>query len=181
MAEGTCELCGRFSNLSQRYVEGVPLQICSNCRPFSSAGSRSPAQLKAIHASVNKSTLNKKINQFKKAESKRKSRFDLESGQQVVDNYSDIFRKLIQKNKMTNIEFAKKFAQKESYISQIVLGKIRPSLALCKKIEALYKVDLIENFDSSKESSFSHTTSKGESFDEGMTIGDLIKIKVRKK
>ncbi|MFA6089777.1 MAG: multiprotein-bridging factor 1 family protein [Candidatus Woesearchaeota archaeon] len=180
MAEGHCEVCGGYSSSISVYViEGTPMSVCPDCGTFGRK-EKSNAQLRAIYAKINSKEFKTRIKVFNQEYAKRKEgRFSTESGERVVDDYSLIIREIVNHEKLTNEEFAKKINEKESYISQILSGHIRPSIEFAKRLEKLYKVKLVEAFD---ESSFgtSAMVRRGESSSDNLTIGDMIKQSLEK-
>ena len=185
MGTGHCSICGNYSdNIGSYAVEGVQMEVCPNCSVFGkrAKNEKSPAQYRAMYAKLNSPDYKRKIKEFIKADkNKYADKFSLESGEKVVDDCAGIIRKIVHKNLWTNEEFAKKLNERESYVSQIISGHMRPSLELSKKIEKMFDVRLVESFDLStagNPASVSHTTSK--SFDR-MTFADVIKQAMEKK
>jgi ribosome-binding protein aMBF1 (putative translation factor) len=87
----------------------------------------------------------------------------------------------VQKNLWTNEEFAKKLNEKESYISQILSGHMKPTLEVAKKIERMFDARLVESFDlSTTGNPASVTRGNSKSFDR-MTFADVIKQAMEKK
>jgi len=181
MSVGYCSICGNYSEHIGIYsVEGISMEVCPDCSAFGKKD-RSAAQNRAIHARLNSPEYKARIKEFIKAEKARyANKFSLESGERVIDDYVEIIRKIVQKNQWTNEEFAKKLNEKESYISQILSGHMRPSLEVAKKIERLFKVNLVETFDLSSSGNPAITHGSSNSFDK-ITFADLIKQAMEKK
>lgn len=157
------------------------MEVCPDCRMFGSAF-KSPAQLRAIHAKLNSSEYKNRVKEFISEEKKRyANKFSLESGERVIDECSEIIRKIVQKNQWTNEEFAKKLNEKESYVSQIVSGRMRPSIEVAKKIERMFNVKLVETFDLSTAGSPAATTRGNSTNFDRMTMADLFKEAMQKK
>ena len=141
--EGHCELCGAYTNSLASYViESSRMQVCRNCAAFGKR-ERSPSQVRAIHAKLNSPAFKQRIKTYQRDIKKQKQdRLDLESGERVIDEYASVLRDLLRREQLTPELLAKKIGEKESYLSAIISGHMRPSIEAAKKIEQQYKISL---------------------------------------
>jgi len=147
-----CDLCGKVDDtLNRALVEGVELNVCSNCSAFGKV--LSPIK-KVVKQSLRKEKLKDK-----------EEKFEL-----LVEDYADILKKKRELLRLTQKEFAKKINEKESIIHKIETGAFEPSLELARKLEKMLEVKLIE------EHFEIHGISKKVK-EGGFTFGDFIKIK----
>lgn len=173
--EGHCELCGAYGHLSSYVIENSPMQVCRDCGRFGKR-ERSPTQLRAIHAKLNSSAFKAKVKTFQQDIKRQKQdRFDLESGERVIDDWVPVLRGLLGRHELSPEVLAKKINEKASYISSVVSGQLRPSIATAKKIERQYKVTLVEAFDNRSAGTVARVVHKGDAASSGLTFGDLIR------
>jgi len=116
-----CEMCGIEARTVVALIEGVELNVCSNCAQF---------------GKVIKKPVIKKPKKIKKAE------------QEIVlvirENYDKIIRQKREKLGLKQKEFAKFLAERESLIQQIETGAYTPSLDLARKMEKQLGITLVE-------------------------------------
>ena len=148
-----CDMCGKESKLFKTDVEGSALNLCSECAKFGKVISVVRGEKKEPK---------KKIEIIEPKES--------ETILVVVSDYGDIIKKKREELGVNQEEFAKKLSEKASLIHKLEINQFEPSIKLCRKIEKLLHVKLIEQ---QELESIGLEKSKGEH----LTIGDLIKIK----
>ncbi len=147
-----CDLCGKVEeSLSRALIEGVELNVCSNCTKFGKvlAPAKRPAP-KTPEARIQKQVEEKE-----------------EKIELLVEGYADIIKKRRESIGLAQKDFAKKVNEKESLIHHIETGTFVPSLYIAKKLEKALGVRLIEEYEEKPE-----TGRKNKS--EGMTLGDFI-------
>lgn len=150
---GNCEICGRrFENLERAIVEGVIIDVCSNCSKFG----------KVI-------TIKKPLIEPGKIIKTK----DKEIEENIVENYPELIKKARERKGLKQEELALHIAEKESIIHKIETGSLKPSFTLAKKLEQFLGIRLIELQEEKKEVSLNLK-------DNDLTIGDLLKIKNRK-
>jgi putative transcription factor len=139
-----CELCGKEENLVSTYIEGIKFNVCSNC---------------SKHGRVVSSG---QVSSQQKTIVKRQELFE-----DVVEDYSDLIRNARESKGMTILQVANGLNEKESLISKIEQGHIKPDIKLAKKIENFFGIKLVAtekvNAGLTKEPT------------RNLTIGDLIK------
>lgn len=143
-----CEMCGRKNAEYKAIIEGTELTVCDKC---------------AKHGKILRKP--KPIIKTKQEPQKKH-----EITEKIIPNYSQKIRKARVKNNMTQEEFAKKLNIKESLLHKIENSAFKPSIPLARKLEKNLKINLIEEIEDEKIEIKKEKT-------EGITIGDLIKLK----
>ncbi|MBU0614881.1 MAG: TIGR00270 family protein [Nanoarchaeota archaeon] len=150
---GICDMCGKEDELYRTEIEGSVIRVCKNCARYgkvlSEVKKMSPVKLKKIQH---------------KAEP--------EVVPLIVFDYAQKIKKKRQSLQMQQEEFAKQINEKVSLIHNIETGHAKPSIALARKIERFLKITLIEEYEEQQ-------TNKKEEKSDVMTIGDLIKSKLK--
>ncbi|MBU0757599.1 MAG: TIGR00270 family protein [Nanoarchaeota archaeon] len=148
-----CDMCGKVTDqLIFASVEGTELSVCSGCSQYG----------KII----------KKKRPVSMGQKRNTARLpDKEVVNMVVSDYSAIIRNKRESLGLKQKEIALKLAERESLIQKIETGQIKPSLKLSEKLEKILGVILIEKVELEKV----HTSEKTKT--QGLTIGDMIKIK----
>ncbi|MFC1775115.1 multiprotein bridging factor aMBF1 [Nanoarchaeota archaeon] len=145
---GSCDMCGKETELYECVIEGSTLKTCSRCSSFGKVLKKPPKKHKKV---------------FKKPEKKEKVL-------RIIKNYSQVIRTAREKKELTQKDFAKILSERESIIHKMESGQFRPSIKTARKLERILKIRLIEELDDD-----SPVQSKRRR-NEGLTIGDLIKF-----
>ena len=136
--------------LVQSIVESVPLSVCMECAKFGTI-LRPPKQ---------------------NVEIKKEKRVPQEvlphQQENLVAGWSDLLRQKREKLRLTQKQFAKMLAERESLVQKLENGKIEPSAAMAAKLEHVLKIKILEKTEEGQQS-----IDTGNS--RGMTIGDIIK------
>ncbi len=146
----SCSICGSKKASVVAIIEGVELDVCEGCARLGRIVSRP------------------------KPKPKPKIETKPEIEETIVMDFAKRIRKVREKNKMTQEEFAKELNEKLSVMKHVEQGKLVPSLKLAKKIEDKFRIELIE-----VQSEVSGAGIKQEK-SETATLGDLIEIKRKK-
>jgi len=152
-------MCGL--NAEMLYVislEGSDLKVCKGCSSY--------GKIKTIIEPVVKEKKKKKL------EKERFEKPEIELIQMVVSNYSVLVKNARERKGLKQKEIAKLINEKESVIHKIESGNLKPSIKLAEKLERFFRIKLIEQH----EEIHASKTKKAEA-GEGLTIGDMIKIK----
>lgn len=149
-----CEICGKKAKLREAIVEGSVVSVCDDCLSFG----------KAVPLQGKKADVTPRVP--RKIEVEREMEL-------VVSNYSDIIKQGRERMDLTQEEFAKKLSERESVIHSLESGKLKPSLALARKLERFLGVKLIEIYKDAGKSPLDLT-------DSSLTIGDLLKMGKKK-
>ena len=151
----SCDVCGAEGRLVKALIEGTELNVCQNCAKFGKI-------LKAPVMFVKKGAV---IKHEQKPE-------PLEI---IVPDYSTLIRKKREEMGLTQEDFAKKIAEKESIMQKIEAGQMEPSINIAKKLERFLNIKLVEQYDEKGVA----LSAKGKTAE--FTIGDAIKLKQRKR
>ena len=145
-----CEICGKnFENLERAIVEGVMMGVCSNCAKFG------------------------KIIPVRKPLTGPKRIVPIQTKnviEDIVTDYAELMKEAREKKGLKQEELAKSIAEKESVINKVENGSLKPSFVLARKLEQFLDIKLIEFLEEKKEINLNLK-------DNGLTIGDLLKIK----
>ncbi len=146
-----CDMCGlKTEKLNSIKIEGTIMKVCDGCTKFGEVMN------------------NKSLYNSKKFKHNRREEVE----EVLVQNYSQKIKSARESKNLKQAELAKELNEKESLIHQIESGHFRPRLVTAKKIEKFFGINLIEKV---KEIQIQ----KEEKNDEGLTIGDLIKKKLK--
>jgi putative transcription factor len=159
-----CDMCSSPEKAYKIEVEGSILNVCEKCVSFGK-----------VVGKVRKELPEKKQKQLQKAAEKlaeEKARKETETMQLIVPNYSKIIKSARERTGLKQEELAKKIAEKESMIHKLESGIMRPDIPLARKLEKFLRIVLVETVELD-----SQETGQNKSKSEGLTLGDLIKIK----
>lgn len=156
MIKINCDLCGKSAeNLSRAIIEGVELEVCSDCSKFGKV----IAHVKRPSAKEQAKLLRKETQQDSE-----------EKIELIVEGYSDLIKKRREAMGLTQKDFALKINEKESTIHHIETGSFEPPLNLAKKLERFLGLKLVEQHEEK------HSPMK-RGREMGFTLGDFINIK----
>ena len=145
-----CEICGKnFENLERAIVEGVMMGVCSGCAKF---GKIIPVRKPLIEP--------KRIVPI----------HTKEVMEDIVTDYAELIKNAREKKGLKQEELAKEIAEKESVLSKVESGSLRPSFILAKKLEQFFNIKLIEFLEEKKQVNLNLKNNE-------LTIGDLLKLK----
>ncbi len=151
-----CDMCGKDTVLLRAMVEGTELKVCEKCSKYGKVlGRLSPA-------------VSLKKEKHKQAESENEP----EIVQIIVPDYNKKIKSARESMGLKQEEIAAKINERESLINKIESGHQKPDLALCRKLEKFFKIKLIEEQKMEKDAESKHARKP-----EGLTIGDLIKVR----
>ena len=151
-----CDLCGTEGRLFKAIVEGTELTVSEEC-----------ARLGRVLEEVKEPVLEKKKPKPAAQE------VEEEIVQLIVSDFAEKIRRTREGLGLKHEEFAKKINEKESVVHKLEIGELEPSIKLAKKLEQMFGINLIEEY------AESHKGYEKPESGEGLTIGDLIKIKKR--
>jgi len=142
-------------------IEGTEMVVCEACSKFGKVKTRfkTRPELKVERKRV-------QVVEQRKIESKKEILF------LIVDDYASRVKNARERMKLKQEDVAKKTALKESLIHNIESGKFEPSMKTARILEKFFKINLIEQHEEEHEG-FSG------SGNEGLTLGDMIKIRKR--
>lgn len=164
-----CELCGKDTDLFQTEIEDTMLNLCGDCNKHGKV-------IKRIHIPSG--------NEMKHMakEAARKAAEPPQTLHKVAKKKSLMIREDIavsiknarEKLGLKQEELAKKLAVKESLIHHLESGKFEPRIDMARRFERFLNITLVEEVE---EQDVLIPKVPGE----GVTVGDLISIKKRKR
>ena len=145
----SCDMCGKETELFEVKVETSIMKTCGSCAAFGTILKRPAQKEKRFH--------------------RPQKKFEAPP-EKVVADFSEKVRKIRESKNMTQKDFAKLIAEKESLVHKMESKGFRPSVYLAKKLQKMFKITLIELDETSE-----HASKKPSS--DGFTLGDFIKTK----
>jgi putative transcription factor len=130
MGELYCDICGRTPVISQILLEGAKLLACGRCMKSG----------KIIHRFYEEGEQRPIIQQRPGA---------MDSGEEVVDGYGRIIKQARERAKIPISVVAERISEKESYLTAIENERLKPTVAVAKKLEKELGVKLLEKTESS--------------------------------
>lgn len=148
-----CDMCGVNRQQFRALIEGTELSVCRACLKYGKAlGSLSPRPI-----TIKQSTKQQKLQS------------EDEYAEYIDENYSNIIKQAREKLNLKQEELGKALNEKVSLIQNIEREKIKPSLALARKLEKYLKISIIRTYEE-------HPVEKSKKTAK-YTIGDFIKLK----
>jgi putative transcription factor len=155
-----CEMCSSPNVAYKIDVEGSRLNVCEKCASF--------GMIIAKVASSAPQKDKKKPSATVVAPAPKKT----ESVQIIKPDYSRIVRIAREKTGLTQEEFSKRINERESVLHKIESGHMKPDLELARKLEKALHVALVDTVELEQAAQ-----SEKKKDSEGVTLGDLIRIK----
>ncbi|MHA2181629.1 MAG: multiprotein bridging factor aMBF1 [Promethearchaeota archaeon] len=169
--EKECQICGSIIwGKGQRVIlEGARITVCINCaqhgtkihKPSSFTYGKKPIQKKPYTAP-------------KRQNIKSRNTEELE----IVSDYAKRVRNARNNLGLNQDQFAQKLNEKPSLIRRIETGKAEPTVKLAKKIQKIYKIQLLAKSD---EMDFNVQENKFMKKPSSSSLGDIAFIKKKKK
>jgi putative transcription factor len=150
-----CELCGREAPLLTTLVEGTELRVCQACGKYGKA-------LKPLSRSPGTAA---------KAAAVKPRIMEVEY---IVSDFGSRIRNARERRGLSQKDFARLLAEKESIVSKLEAGAFEPSVALARKLEHLLGLVLVE-----KRQAEVGAEAPKPGKDDALTIGDIIRVKTR--
>ena len=159
-----CDMCSSPEAVYRIELEGTRLNVCEKCASYG----RIITKLKQEEAPEKK---RKKEKLIKGGELKPKK--ESETLQIIVPNSAQLIKNKREEIGLKQKELAKRIAEKESVIHKLESGRMKPDLALARKLEKFLKIKLVEEVELA-EAEDNHKKRQG--LADNLTIGDLINI-----
>lgn len=166
-----CQICGSIIwGKGQRVIlEGARITVCHNCaqhgtkiqQPPSHTYGKKPIQKKPYTASKTQKPKSTTIEEL-----------------EIVSDYARRVRNARNNLGLNQDQFAQKLNEKPSLIRRIETGKAEPTIKLAKKIQNLYKIQLLTKSD---EIDYNVQENKFMKKSPGSSLGDIAFIKKKKK
>lgn len=167
-----CEMCGSPTpNTITVIIEGSKLNICNSCylKVKKNAKVVEDVPLKKIgnERALKRPQISKKgnVNSAKRA--------SVAEDYEIDENYSTIIKEARERLGYTPKELADKLKTQENVIRRFETGKLRPTIEQARTLEKILKVKLIVPLSSDVELENQENN--------GLTLGDIANIKVRKQ
>ena len=152
-------MCGSEGKLYRAKVEGIEMNVCPDCSKFGDVLGEVKEEVEEVKKEV------------KHVEIKKEP----EIIEMVVGDFAERIRKKRGDMGLDQEKFAKKINQKKSVVHKMENGEFTPSIEIARRLERILGLQLVEEYAEKDKASFQRTKS------EEVTVGDLIKIKKRKK
>ncbi len=171
-----CDMCSSPESVYRIELEGSMLDVCENCAAYG-----------RIVAKLKKDEPENKKHKKKTAESmpstyaggpdQERAPKESETVQVITQDYPGIIKKKREQRGLKQEQLAKKIAEKESVIHKLESGRMKPSIALARKLERFLRIKLVEEVELDPSESY-----HGESRDlsKELTFGDIIKKKQKR-
>jgi len=161
-----CELCGKDVTFCKKVmIEGVLLEVCTECAKFGTEADKGRPPLAG-----SKPVIEQRLERREKRQKQRDVYSD--GGQEVlVDDYAARVRNARSRAGVTQKELASKLNEKQTIVSKVESGTIRPDEKLIRKLQKELGIVLKEN--PPPEVDVKSTSSSFGS----LTLADLIKMK----
>jgi len=134
MLPSKCEVCG-VNIVSEPFIveiDGAILSVCSKCAKLGK-----PAKLTPIHEIKKRET-------SKHESIMRSPTLDSEEELVVREDFATVLRNARESMHLTQEQIGMKINEKSSVIAKLESGKMKPSIALAKKLEHVMKIRLLE-------------------------------------
>jgi len=157
-----CDMCGKEAELYKTIIEGTEMDVCESCSKFGKV-------LHKIKTDEDYKAENKKKKPEQKFPEPKK-----EIVETIVEDYASIIKRKREELGMSQRDFAKKVAEKESIIHKIETGRMEPNIDMARKFERMLHIKLVESTEAEPD-----TAVRPKAREEMLTLGDMVKIKKR--
>ena len=148
-----CELCGKKGEMYRAVVEDSQMTVCNACSKYG-------------HVTG-------KVRQVVEVKKKPKQVKE-ESVEVIVSNFGELLRKKREQTGMSQKEFARKIAEKESILHKMETGSLVPTMETARKLERMLRLKLVEEITE-------EVSGERKKDNQVMTLGDFVTIKTRKR
>ena len=154
-----CEMCGSEDRLYRTKIEGTEMNLCSECSRFG----------KVL------GPVKEEIQQEEKAP-KPETKKEPEVIEMVMPDFSEKIRKKREQLGLDHEKFAKMINQKKSVVHKLENKELTPNIKLAKRLEKILNIQLVEEYAEEGRAAAAKKTAG-----EKITIGDIIKVRKRRK
>ncbi|MHA1985851.1 MAG: multiprotein bridging factor aMBF1 [Promethearchaeota archaeon] len=167
-----CQICGSIIwGKGQRVIlEGARITVCHNCAQHGTKIQKSPSSYTFGKKPIKK----KPYTATKSQKYKPKTVEELE----IVSDYARKVKNARNRLGLNQDQFAQKLNEKPSLIRRIETGKAEPTVKLAKKIQQIYKIQLLIKSDELMDLSIQENKFMKKS--SGSSLGDIAIIKKKK-
>jgi putative transcription factor len=157
----SCDICGRDDTFAVVLVEGAKMVACRGCTRGK----------KILHRL-------EEDEEGQVVELRTAKRGPMDSDEEIVEGYGKIIRKAREKTSLKIAVIAEKINEKESYLDAIENERLRPTIAVARKLERELGIKLIEKV---QEEQVSSTSTKAGKFSEPTLADALLTQKKKEK
>ncbi len=163
-----CELCGKQVTFCKKVmIEGVLLEVCAECSRFGAEAKRGQTT-----APVGPKPLIEQRLEVRARRSTPKDVYTESEGEVLVDDFAKRVRDARNGKGMSQKDLAMKLNEKQTIISKIESGVMRPDEKMIKKLQKELGIVLKEKAPTvSGQTTERHSGSRG-----GLTLADLVKM-----
>lgn len=152
MEEGKdCEVCGAGNARIFAIIEGAKMRVCETCSKFG------------------------KVIEIERERVPKPSPKHIEIEEEIIEDYADVIKKAREKRGMTRSQLAALIMEKESVIKKVEAGELIPPDKLALKLQKALGIKLYEAVEEPP------LKQSGQAKGSGITLGDLIEVKQKKK
>jgi len=159
-----CEMCGKNVTFCKKVtIEGVHLEVCSECAKFGIEAKKSAAEPEQKPKSV--------ISQRLESRERRSRPRDIYEGsekEELVEDFAKRIREAREKRGMTQKELAMRLNERVTVLSKIESGNMRPDERLIGKLQKELEIVLKEKL--------APIVASKESGPRSLTLADLVKM-----
>ena len=151
-------MCGKVEeNLSRTMIEGVELDVCSQCSKFGK-----------VIAPVKRYSPKEqhKMIQISHPRAPKEEKIEL-----LAENYPELVKKKRESMGLSQKDFALRINEKESTLHNIETGHFEPSMEMTRKLEKALGIKLIEMHDDEP------LAAERKKKEGGFTLGDFIRVR----
>ena len=159
-----CDMCSSPEAVYRIELEGSLLNVCERCASYGRVISKIRVE-ETPKKKIKKADISK--------ETQAKTEKESETLQTIVPNYAQLIKDKREKIGLKQKELAKKIAEKESVVHKLESGRMKPDIALARKLEKFLKIRLVEEVELSD---VNLNSEKKQGLTDTLTIGDLIKL-----
>lgn len=161
-----CEMCGKNVTFCRKVIiEGVLLEVCTECAKFGTEAEKGKTAIPGP-----KPIIEQRLERREKR-SKPKDVYSEGGAEELVEDYAARVRNARSRIGMTQKELAMKLNEKQTIISKVESGTMRPDEKLIKKLQKELKIVLKERAPGEIAARSTSSTSGA------LTLADLIKSK----
>ena len=148
-------MCGKESNLSLVDVEGVDLNVCSNCSKYGASKKKAPNTFSGRKPVLRKERVK---NEYK-----------------IVDNFVSLLKSARNKRGMNQEDFSKLLNEKESLVAKWEAGTLKPRFDVARRIGRTLGMNFLKRIEEGEKVKLAKSKKR-----DIFTLGDFIKVRKRK-
>ncbi|UCE80921.1 MAG: TIGR00270 family protein [Methanobacteriota archaeon] len=161
-----CEMCGKNVTFCKKVmIEGVLLEVCTECAKFGTEVDK-----KHMGETGPKPVIEQRLEQ-RERRFKPKDVYSEEGAEELVEDYPSRVRNARARKGITQKELAMKLNEKQTIISKVESGSMRPDEKLIKKLQKELGIALKERVEGEV------TAQSTSSTQSALTLADLIRVK----